>query len=197
MKNILRWISFAETIIFWGFITEQLEEELKGVHWGSLCIHCCSKEHSAASPLSAWLLSYSFLPDNAVRHGWRSVGVGVSFTVAKMFPPISTSDLFAMKSFVGSDWLQIELGVALLQLLHAVLNKTGWENIKKLGKYLICLLDPLKTFLGEVPLAAWVWAPGLQASNVIRALDANLFIESWKVTSKLWCEDKTVFMLIS
>lgn len=128
----------------------------------------------------------------------QTLYVGVSFTVAKMFPWISTSDLFAMKSFVESDWLQIELGVALLQLLHAVLNKTGWENKNKLGKYLICLLDPLKTLLGEVPLAAWVWAPGLQASNVIRALDANLFIESWKVTvSKLWCEDKTVFMLIS
>lgn len=167
MKNTLKWISFAETLIFWGFITGQLAEELKGVHWGSLCIHRCSKERSAASPLSAWLLSSSFLPDNAARHKktslfkdkicqWlrktkdiifnQTLYVGVSFTVAKTFPRISASDLFAMKSFVGSDWLQIELGVALLQLLHAVLDETGWENKKKLGKYLIRLLDPLTHF---------------------------------------------------
>lgn len=56
---------------------------------------------------------------------------------------------------------------------------------------------PSDTFLGGVPLVAWLWAAGLQASNVIRALEANFFIESWKVTfSKLWYEDKTMFMLI-
>lgn len=57
-----------------------------------------------------------------------------------------------MKSFVGANRLQVELGVALLQLLHAAVNETGWEaeknktkpktkNMTKMGKHYICRLD--------------------------------------------------------
>lgn len=42
-----------------------------------------------------------------------------------------SADLFPMKSLVGASRLQVELGVALLQLLHAAVNKTGWETKKK------------------------------------------------------------------
>lgn len=41
-----------------------------------------------------------------------------------------SADLFPMKSLVGASRLQVELGVALLQLLHAAVNKTGWETKK-------------------------------------------------------------------
>lgn len=39
-----------------------------------------------------------------------------------------SADLFPMKSLVRASRLQVELGVALLQLLHAAVNKTGWET---------------------------------------------------------------------
>lgn len=68
MKNTLRWIWFADTTSIFSFHYGKISRgELKGVQWSSLCSHRYSKEHSAASPPSAWPLSYTLLPDNADR----------------------------------------------------------------------------------------------------------------------------------
>lgn len=72
-------------------------------------------------------------------------------------------------------------------------NKTKHDNNKKTS-HLSCGWSD--TLLREIPLAAWAWAMGLQASNVIRALAVNFFKGSWKgIFSKLWCGGKTAISL--
>lgn len=85
----------------------------------------------------------------------KKVHTAIGESMTGNFHQIS-ADLFPMKSLVGASRLQVELGVALLQLLNAAVNKTGWETKKHDTNRKHLSYGSSDTILGEIPLAAWV-----------------------------------------
>lgn len=118
-----------------------------------------------------------------------------------------SAHLLAVGSLAGSNRLQAEMGISLLHLLHTAVNKTSWKNKQKgrnreNQKQRDRESSHSKNFpriykkwwpnstAGEIPLAAWFWATGLQANRVIIALAVTFFKGSRKVIfSKLWQEN--------